>query len=170
MHPQQGCVRLTNQDFQAKGPTDPFAFPPSTWNIVSPRFCLGDRPAAVHVYTHNSITTLSTLPMGSHCLTSHISYQILTLNIPPRVFPQLLLQRCLILLLLLFLFAFSFVLAFFLPFRIFLWLFILTTPILFFIHIITKLIHPFYMAIIHLLIPNTEPFVPLDKCLCTHCS
>ena len=40
---------------------------------MPPHFCIDNRPAAVHVDTHNSITKLSTLPMSSHCLTSTLN-------------------------------------------------------------------------------------------------
>ena len=113
------------------------------------------------------------LPMHSYITIIHFKTfnKILTINIPPHSFPQSLLQRCLIII-----FFFFFLLAFFLLFsflflfRLFFCFFIFTTPILFFIHTMTKILHQFYMGIIHVIIPSTEPFVPLDKCLCAHCS
>ena len=68
-------VRLTNRYFPAKRPADlsEGTIPISTFHVEPrvPTFCLDGRPAAVHVLevdTHNSITTLSTSPMCSHCL------------------------------------------------------------------------------------------------------
>ena len=69
-------VRLTNRYFPAKRPADlsEGTIPISTFHMESrvPYFCLEGRPAAGHVLevdTHNSIMTLSTSPMCSHCLT-----------------------------------------------------------------------------------------------------
>ena len=73
--PPPPLVRLTNQDFPAKRPADlsEGMIPISTFHVEPrvPTFCLDGRPAAVHVlgvYTHNSISTLFTSPMCSHCL------------------------------------------------------------------------------------------------------
>ena len=45
--------------------------PISTFHVVNsvPTFSPDGYPATVHVNNHNSITTISTLPMSSHCLT-----------------------------------------------------------------------------------------------------
>ena len=89
---------------------------------------------------------------------------------PPNVLTLALLKRCLILPLLLFLFGLFFLLYLLFLFVIFFWFFIFTTPILFSIHMMTKIIYIFYMAIIHIFILRTEPFVPLDNFPFTYCS
>ena len=101
---------------------------------------------------------------------SKFSYQRSTLKNPPHAVPQSQLQLCLILLLFFFFLAFFLFLTFFFLLRIFFWFFIFTTTILLFIHMMTKLLHPFNMAIFHVVIPSIEPFIPPDNCLCTHCS
>ena len=81
----------------------------------------------------------------------------------PNALPQSRLWGCLILFFLFFLLAFLFLFDFLFLFKIFFLFFIFTTTTLFIFHMMTKLLHQFYMTIIHIMILSTEPFSHLIR-------